>query len=206
MMLQKISQSWALYLKHVKFKFMACNIFTGFCTYGYKNEFYSSKCDKTCSLNCTNGCDRINGLWNSECIFGKFGADCLKTCGAECISGCNQSDGSCTCKTGWQGRNCDESSQTHYGQRCNKLCSLICLNGVCFSNNGSCKEGCDINLYETNRLHESNSFSNTESALYGVATVFQSEIPKKGMCSMKQSEINLVMSIAKLRINRTWDP
>ncbi|XP_062567899.1 multiple epidermal growth factor-like domains protein 10 [Saccostrea cucullata] len=154
-----------------------CNRHSGECDGKCPVGKFGNYCDKMCNQNCKYGCNKNNGLCDFGCIDGKFGPDCLQTCSIGCISGCRQIDGSCTCEAGWQGHQCDECSQTHYGQRCDQLCSPICLNGTCFSNNGSCKEGCNINLYNAKRIQDMNQISKScsskdiYSALYGVLTI-----------------------------------
>ncbi|XP_062599168.1 multiple epidermal growth factor-like domains protein 10 [Saccostrea cucullata] len=155
----------------------ACNRKSGQCEGPCPNGMYGHHCNFTCNRTCKNGCRKIDGLCTSGCIDGKFGADCLKTCGAGCISGCNQLDGNCFCKEGWQGQNCNECSQTHHGQECEKQCSPTCLNGTCFSNNGSCKDVFDSNVNNDKTSPAINqtsaSITNTEvyPVLYGVITV-----------------------------------
>ncbi|XP_062567900.1 multiple epidermal growth factor-like domains protein 10 [Saccostrea cucullata] len=119
----------------------SCNRFSGECKGSCQDGNYGYYCNNTCNKNCINRCSRINGVCTFGCIDGKFGAYCLQTCGGGCISGCHQVHGRCSCKTGWHGQNCDECSQSYYGQERDKLCSPTCINGTCFSNNGSCKDG-----------------------------------------------------------------
>ncbi|XP_062577698.1 multiple epidermal growth factor-like domains protein 10 [Saccostrea cucullata] len=134
---------------------------------------YGDRCERFCNLYCKNGCNKYDGFCNSGCTVGKFGATCLYTCGAGCISGCNQVNGSCSCKFGWQGHYCDECSPIYYGPLCDRLCSPVCLNGTCFSNNGLCKEGCNTNLYDIQRIEEMNQASKSisNSAFYVVIAV-----------------------------------
>ncbi|XP_062567902.1 uncharacterized protein LOC134230141 [Saccostrea cucullata] len=153
----------------------ACNRHSGECEGPCPNGMYGHHCNFTCNQNCKNGCSKIDGLCTSGCIDGKFGANCLQTCGDGCISGCNQDDGNCFCKEGWQGQNCIECSQTHHGLECDKQCSPTCLNGTCFSNSGSCKDGFNVNNDKSSPAinQASASITNTEvyPVLYGVITV-----------------------------------
>ncbi|XP_062622096.1 uncharacterized protein LOC134283606 [Saccostrea cucullata] len=70
-----------------------------------------------------------------------------------------------------------ECSQTRHGQECEKQCSPTCLNGTCFSNNGSCKDVFDSNVNNDKTSPAINqasaSITNTEvyPVLYGVITV-----------------------------------
>ncbi|XP_062610488.1 receptor-type tyrosine-protein phosphatase alpha-like [Saccostrea cucullata] len=120
----------------------ACNRYSGECEGECSVGKYGEFCNKTCSQTCNHRCRKIDGLCTYGCIDGKFGAACLQTCGDGCISGCHQTNGNCSCKTGWQGQNCDECSPNFYGNKCDRKCSSNCLNETCFSKNGFCIGGC----------------------------------------------------------------
>ncbi|XP_062606612.1 platelet endothelial aggregation receptor 1-like [Saccostrea cucullata] len=152
---------------------------------------YGTYCNKTCKYNCKMGCSKFSGLCDFGCITGKFGVDCLQNCADGCLSGCLQEDGSCACKLGWQGQKCDECSQTHYGPQCDQLCSPMCLNRICFSNNGSCMREIQSNLTDDKPFSEINEkLENCSTALYEViATLFISII------------VNIVLILRTIRQN-----
>ena len=46
-----------------------------------------------------------------ECPYNKYGQDCQETCTCNFDAGhfiCNNVDGTCSCKEGWKGNDCDE--------------------------------------------------------------------------------------------------
>ena len=64
------------------------------------------------------------------CSDGLYGEHCNLACSPNCLDGyCSKSDGSCKCKTG------------HYGLDCNNIC-INCNNNSCDSLTGYCTKGC----------------------------------------------------------------
>ncbi|XP_056002221.1 platelet endothelial aggregation receptor 1-like isoform X2 [Ostrea edulis] len=119
-----------------------CNRHSGDCEGTCPNDKYGKLCDLPCSPGCSGGCNKYTGMCDHGCVFGKFGVNCSENCNIGCIADCDQNNGRCECKTGWKGDKCDECSSDHYGQSCDQRCSSHCVNGICFSNNGTCVRGC----------------------------------------------------------------
>ncbi|VDI73639.1 Hypothetical predicted protein, partial [Mytilus galloprovincialis] len=77
----------------------------------------------------------------TACAEGEWGQNCVEncTCVTENTNSCNKTDGSCNCKTGWKGDNCDTDIN-----ECDN--ATICqANSLCENTNGSyvcvCNEG-----------------------------------------------------------------
>ncbi|CAG2200661.1 unnamed protein product [Mytilus edulis] len=77
----------------------------------------------------------------TACAEGEWGQNCVEncTCETENTNSCNKTDGSCNCKTGWKGDNCDTDIN-----ECDN--ATICqANSLCENTNGSyvcvCNEG-----------------------------------------------------------------
>ncbi|XP_062575888.1 multiple epidermal growth factor-like domains protein 10 [Saccostrea cucullata] len=127
-----------------------CSRNTGNCETCNKGV-YGSQCDKKCSNNCLNKeCRPIDGHCSNGCISGFYGSLCNMQCSENCVQTICSRNGVCIngCKPNWTGDKCAECSRTHHGPRCDQQCSPVCLNGTCFSDNGSCIEGCNINFIE----------------------------------------------------------
>ncbi|KAH9488617.1 hypothetical protein Btru_061290 [Bulinus truncatus] len=76
----------------------------------------------------------------TTCDANHFGPNCVSlcTCNSSNTADCNKVSGTCVCKPGWTGNNCDQDcDSTHYGKDCAFLCN--CQNSATCSNiNGSC--------------------------------------------------------------------
>ncbi|XP_056003186.1 receptor-type tyrosine-protein phosphatase kappa-like isoform X1 [Ostrea edulis] len=119
-----------------------CNRYSGDCEGTCPNDKYGKQCDLPCSPGCTGGCNKDTGVCDSGCVVGKFGTNCSENCNTGCIADCGQNDGRCKCKMGWQGDKCDKCKSDYYGHSCDQQCSSHCVNGSCFTNNGTCVGGC----------------------------------------------------------------
>ena len=95
---------------------------------------WAQLCDKSCSTNCTGGCDRLTGAC-LKCPEGKwkFGTFCEKTCESKRCKGgsCHRYDGSCDkgCIGSYKGRFC-------------LSCNALCRNGDCYDNGTCGLSGC----------------------------------------------------------------
>ncbi|XP_056003642.1 cell death abnormality protein 1-like [Ostrea edulis] len=118
-----------------------CNRNSGDCEGTCPNDRYGKQCNLPCSPGCTGGCNRDTGACDRGCVVGKFGSNCSENCNTGCIADCDQNDGRCECKTGWQGDKCDDCRSDYHGHLCEQRCSSHCVNGICFSNNGTCVGG-----------------------------------------------------------------
>ncbi|XP_069101801.1 multiple epidermal growth factor-like domains protein 6 isoform X3 [Argopecten irradians] len=149
-----------------------CEKADGACLGLCKSGFFGDKCLTPCSNNCVGPiCEKSSGKCLGECINGFYGDYCNITCSSNCLNGvCIKSTGVCgsgTCATGFYGSYCNKTcadvtgdarctlcqgvSNNYYCIECTsgyyadgtcKLCSSGCLNGQCFSNNGTCVSGC----------------------------------------------------------------
>ncbi|XP_062607709.1 multiple epidermal growth factor-like domains protein 6 [Saccostrea cucullata] len=121
----------------------------GNCSRGCKHGYWGNKCLNGCPSTCfMTVCNMSSGICNS-CNAGYYGSLCHMSCSRSCAQPSCSQNGTCIgrCKPNWIGNRCDECSQNRYGPQCDQECSPVCLNGTCFSNNGSCKEGCNINFH-----------------------------------------------------------
>ncbi|CAC5394796.1 unnamed protein product [Mytilus coruscus] len=120
--------------------------------------------DKTPGYECS--CNKNGTKLDSDeqsctvCAEGEWGQNCVKNC--TCViantNSCNKTDGSCNCKTGWEGDNCEsdvnECSNTTICQA-NSMCentngSYVCVCNDGYFNSGDvCKE-CGSNTFGQN--------------------------------------------------------
>ncbi|XP_067679069.1 multiple epidermal growth factor-like domains protein 11 [Haliotis asinina] len=116
---------------------------------------YGQDCSQKCNPGCKPGsCHHATGDCNYQCKAGWIGQRCDELCGngfyvdgdrcVDCGAGCvgetcNITDGSCNCKDGWTGSNCNECKEDFYmdGQNCTQ-CSIGCQEGHCNATDGSC--------------------------------------------------------------------
>ena len=80
-------------------------------------------------------------LYSSECTSNTFGDSCSQpcTCVAANTVNCNNVNGSCTCKSGWNGTNCDEDINECLDLT---ICDSV-PNSSCQNNNGGYDCVCD---------------------------------------------------------------
>nr|XP_022311211.1 multiple epidermal growth factor-like domains protein 11 [Crassostrea virginica] len=118
-------------------------------TYG-KN--CTKKCSEYCLHNkpcnhidgaCTEGCQDgyIGNICNTSCEYGRYGKNCSHNCSSNCKT-CKHTDGTCSCYTGWSGPNCSTACNNSYGENCQYLCDLICVNQTCDRFDGTCQRAC----------------------------------------------------------------
>ena len=85
-----------------------CNDTTFVCS-SCKGKYHGDFCNETCSDNCTNGCTR-DGKKCTSCALWHWGPLCEKDCPGQCSSQCEQDNGTCPCKPGFVGRQCQRKN------------------------------------------------------------------------------------------------
>ncbi|XP_013407207.1 protein draper [Lingula anatina] len=87
---------------------------------------------------CCPGTKEKNGECQG-CPEGRYGDGCMGKCKCHANQLCNQTEGDCTCKPGWIGRNCTQTCPDgFYGEHCKESC-LCQNNATCDPADGSCK-------------------------------------------------------------------
>ncbi|KAI8737995.1 multiple epidermal growth factor domains protein 6, partial [Biomphalaria glabrata] len=170
-----------------------CDDVNGTCT--CEPGWNGTNCDQDideCAINatvCTNSnenCHNLNGSAECVCETGYYrptaGASC-QVCNAThygyncehqctCVEGntldCNDVNGTCTCKSGWNGTNCDldidecvtnTSYCTGHAETCHNLngtAECLCQNGYHRPTSGSQCQACDSTHYGPNCAHQCN--------------------------------------------------
>ncbi|XP_048238236.1 uncharacterized protein LOC124135986 isoform X2 [Haliotis rufescens] len=119
------------------------------------------ECDvnTTCSQNCTNSpagtytCSCSVGFLLAAdkttceaCPDGTYGANCTENCSCDATNtiSCNATDGSCTCRTGWNGTTCTEDVP-----ECADDSPICGTNGTCGERNGSYSCTCNKGYIRT---------------------------------------------------------
>uniref|UniRef100_A0A8W8NS81 EGF-like domain-containing protein n=1 Tax=Magallana gigas TaxID=29159 RepID=A0A8W8NS81_MAGGI len=97
---------------------------------------------------CDGGCDKgwTGALCDKECDDGTYGYDCLHNCSGHCLndSPCIKQTGHCDmgCKPGYTNTDCSKECMLSYGDNCQYICDVHCINQTCDRINGSCLYGC----------------------------------------------------------------
>ncbi|XP_048238235.1 uncharacterized protein LOC124135986 isoform X1 [Haliotis rufescens] len=139
-----------------------------FCNTGYQlSDADNTTCDDidecdvntTCSQNCTNSpagtytCSCSVGFLLAAdkttceaCPDGTYGANCTENCSCDATNtiSCNATDGSCTCRTGWNGTTCTEDVP-----ECADDSPICGTNGTCGERNGSYSCTCNKGYIRT---------------------------------------------------------